>query len=62
MIGHPLLPNAKVTAVVEEKLKDAKVIIFKKRRRKHSQRLRGFRRRLTVLRVSKIDFDHPALE
>jgi ribosomal protein L21 len=45
----------KVIAMVEEKLKDAKVIIFKKRRRKNkSQTLRGYRRQLVKLRICDI--------
>jgi ribosomal protein L21 len=44
-----------VIASIEEKLKDAKVLIFKKRRRKNkSQRLRGYRRQIVSLRVQSI--------
>jgi ribosomal protein L21 len=45
---------------VEEKLKDKKVIIFKKRRRKNSQRTWGYRREICVLRVEGVDFEHAA--
>ena len=43
IIGRPLIPNASVTAVIEEQFQDAKVLIFKKRRRKNSRRLKGHR-------------------
>ena len=43
IIGRPLVPNASVTAVIEEQFQDAKVLIFKKRRRKNSRRLKGHR-------------------
>eukprot|EP01041_Mallomonas_annulata_P002882 gene2882-5653_t len=56
-IGRPLVSGAKVMATVEEMVKDDKVIIFKKRRRKNSQRTRGFRRQLTILRITDIIFN-----
>ena len=43
IIGRPLVPNASVTAVIEEQFQDAKVLIFHKRRRKNSRRLKGHR-------------------
>ena len=46
--------EAKITAVVEEQLRDAKVVSFKKRRRKNSRRLTGHRQQLTALRVVDI--------
>ena len=54
IIGHPYVPGAKVLATVEEMTKDKKVIVLKFRRRKNSQRTRGFRRELTVLRITDI--------
>lgn len=53
-IGLPFVPQARVTVQVEEITKDQKVVIFKKRRRKHSQRKRGFRRDITMLRILDI--------
>lgn len=41
-------------AQVEEMKKDAKVIVFKKRRRANYRRKRGFRRDVTVLRILDI--------
>jgi len=54
MVGMPYVNGAEVDVMVEEITQDAKVIIFKKRRRKHSQRKNGYRRDLTLLRVLDI--------
>jgi len=53
-IGQPYINNVSVTLECEEQTKDKKVIIFKKRRRKASQRKTGFRRDVTILRVTDI--------
>lgn len=54
LVGLPFVKGAEVDVMVEEITRDAKVIIFKKRRRKHSQRKNGFRRDVTLLRVLDI--------
>ncbi len=54
LVGVPMVQGAEVDVMVEEITRDAKVIIFKKRRRKHSQRKNGFRRDVTILRVLDI--------
>lgn len=54
LIGRPLLPDATVHAVVEEHALDAKVIIFKKKRRKNYRRTKGHRQELTKLRITDI--------
>lgn len=54
IIGRPYVPGAKVIATVEELTKDKKVVVLKYRRRKHSKRIRGFRRELTILRITDI--------
>lgn len=59
VLGRPWVPNAAVVAVVEEVVRDAKVIIFKKRRRKSSRTLTGHRQQLTALRV--VDIVQPEL-
>lgn len=51
MIGRPYVAGATVTALVEEQTQDAKVLVFKRRRRKHSQTMQGHRRKLTLLRI-----------
>ena len=54
-IGVPLVEDAAVLAEVIDQIKDAKKISFVKRRRKHgSQRTRGHRQQLTLLRVTEI--------
>lgn len=59
LVGMPFVAGAKVTVMVEEITKDAKVIVFKKRRRKHSQRKNGFRRDVTMLRILDIQPPEP---
>ncbi|KAL3627772.1 hypothetical protein CASFOL_029135 [Castilleja foliolosa] len=54
IIGRPILPDAAVHAVVEEHALDAKVIIFKKKRRKNYRRTNGHRQELTKLRITDI--------
>ena len=53
-LGMPYVPGAEVDVMVEEITKDAKLVIFKKRRRKHSRRRNGFRRDVTMLRILDI--------
>ncbi|KAK6264727.1 Large ribosomal subunit protein bL21-like - like 1 [Theobroma cacao] len=54
IIGRPILPDAAVHAVVEEHALDAKVIIFKKKKRKNYRRTKGHRQELTKLRITDI--------
>ena len=42
-------------AVCEQQTKDKKVLVFKKKKRKGYRRKNGFRRHITVLRVTKVD-------
>ncbi|MFQ3622804.1 MAG: 50S ribosomal protein L21 [Acetobacteraceae bacterium] len=53
-IGAPTVPGASVAATVLEQRKADKVLVFKKRRRKNSRRLRGHRQQVTVLRIGGI--------
>ncbi len=54
-IGAPMIAGAAVQAEVIEQIKADKVIHFVKRRRKHSsQRTKGHRQQLTLLRVTDI--------
>ena len=54
-VGAPLVVGAAVQAEVIEQIKADKVINYVKRRRKHSsQRTRGHRQQLTLLRVTEI--------
>ncbi|MET4100830.1 large subunit ribosomal protein L21 [Roseovarius sp. MBR-78] len=55
VIGAPLVAGAAVQAEVIDQVKGDKVIHFVKRRRKHgSQRTKGHRQKLTLLRVTEI--------
>ena len=55
VVGAPLVDGAAVQAEVVDQIKGDKVIHFVKRRRKHgSQRTKGHRQQLTVLRVTDI--------
>ncbi|ETL85858.1 ribosomal protein L21 [Phytophthora nicotianae] len=54
IVGRPIVEGAKVRARVEEQTLDAKIDIFKKKRRKNYRRWNGFRRQVTVLRVTDI--------
>ncbi|MCB2136009.1 MAG: 50S ribosomal protein L21 [Rhodobacteraceae bacterium] len=54
-VGAPVVKGAAVQAEVIDEIKAEKVITFHKRRRKHSsQRTRGHRQKLTLLRVTEI--------
>ncbi len=54
-VGAPFVAGAAVQAEVIEQIKGEKVIHFVKRRRKHSsQRTKGHRQHLTLLRVTEI--------
>jgi large subunit ribosomal protein L21 len=53
-VGMPTVIGAEIDLQVEEITMDAKVIIFKKRRRKHSQRRNGYRRDVVLWRVLDI--------
>ena len=53
-IGTPILENAKVTVTVLNHMKDEKVIVFKKKRRKGYRRLRGHRQQYTHVEIESI--------
>ena len=53
-LGEPTIAGASVAAEVLEQGRGAKVIAFKKRRRKNSRRRRGHRQEFTLLRVTEI--------
>ena len=54
-VGRPHVRSASVVLEVEEHTKDEKVVVFKKKRRKNYKRTTGFRRDVTVLRVTAIN-------
>ena len=53
-VGAPLVAGASVSATIVEQTRGEKVIIFKKRRRKHYRRKNGHRQDLTVLKITGI--------
>jgi large subunit ribosomal protein L21 len=53
-LGVPMVAGASVAAEVLEQARGAKVIAFKKRRRKNSRRRRGHRQEYTLVRVTEI--------
>lgn len=53
-LGAPLIEGATVAAEVVEQTRARKIIVFKKKRRKHYRRKNGHRQNLTVLRVTEI--------
>ena len=52
-LGVPTIAGASVAAEVLEQGRGAKVIAFKKRRRKNSRRKRGHKQDLTVVRITE---------
>jgi large subunit ribosomal protein L21 len=53
-VGAPVVEGAAVTAKVLEHIKDEKVIVFKKKRRKSYRVKNGHRQQLTRIEVTKI--------
>ncbi|MCZ6861230.1 MAG: 50S ribosomal protein L21 [Alphaproteobacteria bacterium] len=53
-IGTPSVADASVAATVLEQTRGAKILVFKKHRRKKYRRTHGHRQRLTALRITEI--------
>ena len=53
-IGAPAVEGVKVTATVVEHGRAAKIIVFKKKRRKHYKRTKGHRQGFTTLKIESI--------
>ena len=53
-IGDPLIKGASVEAKILDQIRDKKIIVFKKRRRKNSKSTSGHRQYLTVLQIESI--------
>ena len=53
-LGAPLLDGPKVTATVVDHGRDTKIIVFKKKRRKHYKRTKGHRQGYTTLKIESI--------
>ena len=54
-VGEPYVKGASVKAVVEDHIRDDKIVVFKMRRRKRYRRTRGHRQNYTILRVEEIN-------
>jgi large subunit ribosomal protein L21 len=53
-VGAPALDGAKVTATILDHGRGAKIIVFKKKRRKHYKRTKGHRQGYTTLKIESI--------
>lgn len=53
-VGSPLVSGLSVTAKVLGHVKDDKVLVFKKKRRKSYKRLKGHRQQLSRIEITKI--------
>ncbi len=53
-VGTPQVEGAKVTATVVDHGRAPKIIVFKKKRRKHYKRTRGHRQGYTTLKIDSI--------
>ena len=53
-IGNPLIKGAIVQAKILEQIRDKKIIVFKKRKRKNYRHTQGHRQFLTVLQIESI--------
>jgi large subunit ribosomal protein L21 len=53
-VGNPLVAGARVTATVVDHGRAPKIIVFKKKRRKHYKRTKGHRQGYTTLKIDSI--------
>ena len=53
-VGTPLVSGASVKATVLKQAKDAKVIIFKKKRRHNYRRKNGHRQQITLVKITDV--------
>ena len=53
--GKPFLSSVKIIAKIVKKTKDAKIVIFKKKRRHNYKRKKGHRQNVTILQIKKIE-------
>ena len=52
--GNPLIDGTKVTATVVNHGRAPKIVVFKKKRRKHYKRTKGHRQEYTTLKIEAI--------
>ncbi len=53
-VGTPLVDGASVDAEVVDQRRGPKILVFKKKRRKHYQRTKGHRQEQTILKITRI--------
>ena len=53
-IGSPLVEGASVKATVLKQARDAKVIVFKKKRRQNYRRKNGHRQYITLVKITDV--------
>ena len=53
-VGTPLFAGASVKATVLKQARDAKVIVFKKKRRQNYHRKNGHRQNITIVKITDI--------
>ena len=53
-IGTPLVAGASVKATILKQAKDAKVIVFKKKRRQNYRRKNGHRQSITLVKITDV--------
>lgn len=53
-LGSPLVDGAKVTAKVMDHGRATKIVVFKKKRRKHYKRTKGHRQGYTTLKIESV--------
>jgi large subunit ribosomal protein L21 len=59
-VGSPLVAGATVAGEIVDQRRDAKILVFKKRRRQNSKRSRGHRQHFTLVRITEILTDGKA--
>jgi large subunit ribosomal protein L21 len=53
-IGTPYVEGIKVQGLVEDQIKDKKIIVFKYKKRKNYKRTQGHRQQYTLVRINEI--------
>src|SRR5437016_13862606 len=53
-VGAPLIEGAKVTATIVDHGREPKIVVFKKKRRKHYKRTKGHRQAFTTIKIDSI--------
>ncbi len=53
-VGQPTVEGAKVTANIEDSIREKKIIVFKKKRRKGYQKRNGHRQQKSILKINEI--------